>query len=154
MVSSVSKLSYWVQSSSEFQTPNSFTTFPPFPPKKNHRERLASSKRTQPTETSNVHQSAPRPPLNLGSSWATEIYSKEYTLEFFKIADIAPEKWWLEDYSPFGMVTFQGLTVKLLGVYEICKVWNLYTQYLEFPLIYHNLYKMDDCLNRWPITIL
>ena len=23
--------------------------------------------------------------------------------------DIAPEKWWLEDYFPFGMVYFQGL---------------------------------------------
>ena len=27
----------------------------------------------------------------------------------------APEKWWLEDYFPFGMVTFQGRTVKLPG---------------------------------------
>ena len=23
--------------------------------------------------------------------------------------NIAPEKWWLEDYFPFGMVYFQGL---------------------------------------------
>ena len=23
--------------------------------------------------------------------------------------NIAPEKWWLEDYFPFGKVTFQGL---------------------------------------------
>ena len=23
--------------------------------------------------------------------------------------NIAPEKWWLEDYFPFGMVNFQGL---------------------------------------------
>ena len=27
--------------------------------------------------------------------------------------NIAPEKWWLEDYFPIGKVTFQGRTVKL-----------------------------------------
>lgn len=45
------------------------------------------------TETSNVHQSAPRPQ----QIWATEIYSKEYQLEVFKIANVAPETWCLED---------------------------------------------------------
>ena len=29
-----------------------------------------------------------------------------YTLSKF---NIAPEKWWLEDYFPIGKVTFQGL---------------------------------------------
>ena len=27
--------------------------------------------------------------------------------------NIAPEKWWLEDYFPIGKVTFQGRAVKL-----------------------------------------
>ena len=31
-----------------------------------------------------------------------------YTLEALKF-NIAPEKWWLEDYFPIGKVTFQGL---------------------------------------------
>ena len=30
--------------------------------------------------------------------------------------NIAPEKWWLEDYFPIGKVTFQGRTVKLREV--------------------------------------
>ena len=29
--------------------------------------------------------------------------------------NIAPEKWWLEDYFPIGKVTLQGRTVKLWG---------------------------------------
>ena len=29
--------------------------------------------------------------------------------------NIAPEKWWLEDYFPMGKVTFQGRAVKLWG---------------------------------------
>ena len=30
--------------------------------------------------------------------------------------NIAPEKWWLEDYFPIWNVSFQGRTVKLRGV--------------------------------------
>ena len=35
--------------------------------------------------------------------------------------NIAPEKWWLENYFPIGKVTFQGRTVKLPG----CNAWKL-----------------------------
>ena len=37
--------------------------------------------------------------------------------------NIAPEKWWLEDYLPIGKVTFQGRTVKLRE--GICEVKHL-----------------------------
>ena len=46
-----------------------------------------------------------------------------YTLPKF---NIAPEKRWLEDYFPFGMVHFQGRTVKLPGciyvILSLCTV--------------------------------
>ena len=34
--------------------------------------------------------------------------------------NIAPEKWWLEDYFPFGMAYFQGRAVKLPGGIKYC----------------------------------
>ena len=50
--------------------------------------------------------------------------------------NIAPEKWWLEDYFPFGMVYFQGWTVKLpWGISEPrgLILWSRRSRQVPFP---------------------
>ena len=53
--------------------------------------------------------------------------------------NIAPEKWWLEDYFPIGKVTFQGRAVKLregiwfFYLFVFTKVWPFYSPPLPCP---------------------
>ena len=43
--------------------------------------------------------------------------------------NIAPEKWWLEDYFPVGKVTFQGRAVKLREGSSPNSVFNTWGSY-------------------------
>ena len=50
--------------------------------------------------------------------------------------NIAPEKWWLEDYFPIGKVTFQRRTVKLWeGNYSVPHSWEDFCFCLEWHLV-------------------
>ena len=78
----------------------------------------------------------------------------------------APEKWWLEDYSPCGMVTFQGLREKTLGVFMwwVMRVWYCWWKKILHhlgcikPYRYWDMYHTNWCrissINRTTISLM
>ena len=85
--------------------------------------------------------------------------------EFQKITlpkfNIAPEKWWLEDYFPIGKVTFQGRIVKLregsvpepLVALKLIPWQNIERLQNKFHLQFFS-FKDAERFDSWPFNVL
>ena len=64
---------------------------------------------------------------SLGFVWRRLLVFDQPSFSTPPKGNIAPEKWWLGDYFPFGKVTFQGRTVKLqVGINSFAAIlWYL-----------------------------
>ena len=60
--------------------------------------------------------------------------------------NIAPEKWWLEDYFPIGKVNYSGAMLNFGRVYS----WKLYS----YSIIYNGvLYRYTNTKTFFPLDI-
>ena len=82
-------------------------------------------------------------------SYGIHVYIYMYIPKF----DIASEKWWLEDYFPFGMAYFQGLCyINFQGGISIYKYISIYI-YLPRTQMTLVLVRKGLVLRGWPSKI-